>query len=64
MADKSLLRILEAQEVLLNSVISLLDLKEINRKTVKQLLQYLRQDIRAHLQDLQVDSTMIQGQED
>ena len=64
MEDKSLLRILEAQEALLNSAISLLDLKEINRKTVRQLLEYLRQDIRAHLRDLQGVSSTTVPQED
>ena len=60
MVDKSLLQILEGQVPLLNSVISLLDSKEINKKKVRQLLEYLRQDIKAHLRDLQEGSTMTQ----
>ena len=60
MEDKSLLRILEGQEALLNSVISSLDLNETNSRTVRPLLEYLKQDIRAHLRDLQEGSTMTQ----
>ena len=60
MEDKLLLQILEGQEVLLNSVISSLDLNETNSRTVRPLLEYLKQDIRAHLRDLQEGSTMTQ----
>ena len=56
--------ILEGQEALLNSVISSLDLNETSNRTVRPLLEYLRQDIKAHLQDLQEGSTMIPTQED
>jgi hypothetical protein len=60
MADKSHLQIYGDLERLLNSVISLLDSKEINKKKVRPLLEYLRQDIKAHLRDLQEGSTMTQ----
>ena len=64
MANKSISQILEGQEVLLNSVISSLDLNETSSRTVRPLLEYLRQDIKAHLQDLQEVYSMTQLQED
>ncbi len=64
MENKSLSAILEGQEALLNSVISSLDLRETSSRTVRPLLEYLRQDIKAHLQDLQEGCTTIQIQED
>jgi hypothetical protein len=64
MANKSIYQILEGQEALLNSVISSLDLNETSSRTVRPLLEYLKQDIKAHLQDLQGSSTMIPIQED
>ena len=60
MVNKSLSQILEGQEALLNSAISSLDLNETNSRTVRPTLEYLRQDIRAHLQDLQGVSSMTQ----
>ena len=60
MEDKLLLQILEGQEVLLNSESSSFDLNETNSRTVRPLLEYLKQDIRAHLRDLQEGSTMTQ----
>jgi len=64
MANKSISQILEGQAALLNSVISSLDLNETSSRTVRPLLEYLKQDIKAHLQDLQGSSTMIPTQED
>ena len=64
MGSKSLCQILEGQEALLNSAISSLDLNETNSRTVRPLLEYLRQDIRAHLLDMQDHSSTTQTQED
>ena len=64
MGSKSLCQILEGQEALLNSAISSLDLNETNSRTVRPLLEYLRQDIRAHLLDMQDHSSTTQAQED
>jgi len=41
-----------------------LDLRETSSRTVRPLLEYLRQDIRGHLRDLQEGCTTIQLQED
>ena len=64
MENKSLSAILEGQEVLLNSVISSLDLRETSSRTVRPLLEYLRQDIKGHLRDLQEASSTTPTQED
>ena len=64
MENKSISAILEGQEALLNSAISSLDLNETNSRTVRPLLEYLRQDIRAHLLDMQDHSSTTQIQED
>ena len=64
MGSKSLCQILEGQEALLNSAISSLDLNETNSRTVRPLLEYLRQDIRAHLLDMPDHSSTTQAQED
>ena len=64
MVNKSLYQILEGQEVLLNSVISSLDLNETSSRTVRPMLEYLRQDIKAHLQDLQGPCSTTQTQVD
>ena len=64
MENKSLSAILEGQEALLNSVISSLDLRETSSRTVRPLLEYLRQDIKAHLRDLQEVSSTTPTQED
>jgi len=39
-------------------------LRETSSRTVRPLLEYLRQDIKAHLRDLQEGCTTIQLQED
>ena len=64
MANKSLYQILEGQEVLLNSAILSLDLNGTSNLTVKPMLEYLRQDIKAHLRDLQEGSSTTVTQED
>ena len=64
MVNKSLYQILEGQEVLLNSAISSLDLNGTSNLTVKPMLEYLRQDIKAHLRDLQGASSTTVTQED
>ena len=64
MVNKSLYQILEGQEVLLNSAILSLDLNGTSNLTVKPMLEYLRQDIRAHLRDLQGGSSTTPPQED
>ena len=64
MENKSISAILEGQEVLLNSVISSLDLRETSSRTVRPLLEYLRQDIKGHLRDLQEASSTTPTQED
>ena len=64
MVNKSLCQILEGQEALLNSAISSLDLNETNSRMVRPILEYLKQDIRAHLLDLQGTSSIIPTQVD
>ena len=64
MEEKLHLMTLEGVEAYLNLAISLLDSKETNRKTVKQLLEFLRQGIKEALQVLQPSCTTIEKQED
>jgi hypothetical protein len=64
MGNKSLCQILEGQEALLNSAISSLDSNETSNRTVRPILEFLKQDIRAHLLDLRGTSTIIPTQVD
>ena len=64
MEEKLHLMMFEGVEAFLNLVISLLDSKEINKKTVRRLFVSLRQGIREARQELQPNSTTTKTPED
>ena len=64
MEEKLHLMMFEGVEAFLSLVISLLDSKEINKKTVRRLFVSLRQGIRAARQELQPSSTTTKTPED